>query len=85
MPNAFYSYGQAKYCDILCVNRYYAWYSDTGHLEVIQLQMETEYTAWNAKYNKPILTSEYGADSVVGLHTASFSSYLFAIQQVYGE
>lgn len=59
----------AQYLDVVSVNRYYGWYENTGHLELIQRQMDTEYTAWNAKHDKPILTTEYGADSVVGIHT----------------
>ncbi|KAG1682554.1 Beta-glucuronidase [Nymphon striatum] len=57
-----------EFADIICVNRYFAWYSDTGHTELIQRQVEHEYTAWNKKYGKPVLISEYGAGSVAGLH-----------------
>lgn len=27
-----------------------------------------EATAWHAKHNKPVLMSEYGADTIEGLH-----------------
>ncbi|GAB6023659.1 hypothetical protein CHUAL_008425 [Chamberlinius hualienensis] len=66
---SFVSDKAAKYVDIICVNRYYSWYSDTGHLELITMQMETEYASWFNLYNKPVMTTEYGADSVAGLHT----------------
>ncbi|XP_046391225.1 beta-glucuronidase-like isoform X2 [Ischnura elegans] len=59
----------AQYLDIIGVNRYYSWYSDTGHLELVQHQVESEITRWNQKFNKPVFMTEYGADAVSGLHT----------------
>lgn len=32
-----------------------------------------EAVAWNAKHHKPVLMSEYGADTVEGLHFVSQS------------
>ena len=55
---------------MLMVNRYYAWYSDTGALDVIQRQIVTEFDAWHQTHpGKPIMISEYGADTVTGLHS----------------
>ncbi|XP_071110750.1 beta-glucuronidase-like [Haliotis cracherodii] len=56
------------YVDIICFNRYYGWYSDTGHTEVIQLQLGSDMDGWRSKYNKPLIITEYGADTVAGLH-----------------
>jgi beta-glucuronidase len=53
--------------DLICVNRYYGWYVDTGHLEAAELNLETELRAW-ARLGKPILVSEFGADSIPGMH-----------------
>lgn len=50
------------------MNRYFAWYSDAGHLELIYRQVINEYTAWNKKHDKPVMISEYGAGSIPGLH-----------------
>lgn len=30
-----------------------------------------EATAWNKQYNKPVIMSEYGADTLEGLHMVS--------------
>ncbi|KAJ8304053.1 hypothetical protein KUTeg_017636 [Tegillarca granosa] len=57
-----------QYVDVLCINRYYAWYSDCGHTEVIQKQLTYDLTHWHQKYNKPIIITEYGADTIPGLH-----------------
>lgn len=55
--------------DIVCVNRYPAWYSDSGRTDLIQLQVTNELMAWHLRFNKPVLVTEYGAGSVIGMHT----------------
>ncbi|KAG5844382.1 hypothetical protein ANANG_G00161940 [Anguilla anguilla] len=59
----------APYVDVVCVNSYFSWYHDPGHLEVIPIQLNTQFENWYSKYQKPIIQSEYGADVVPGLHT----------------
>ncbi|XP_069954209.1 beta-glucuronidase isoform X6 [Cherax quadricarinatus] len=58
----------ASSLDVILVNRYYSWYSDTGHLEVIKPQTITEFTEWHKLHNKPVMISEYGAGSIAGFH-----------------
>ncbi len=58
----------SQWLDVICVNRYYAWYNDHGHREVIGLQLKNEMEKWHRKYNKPIILSEYGADTIAGFH-----------------
>lgn len=58
-----------QYMDVVCVNRYFGWYQDTGHLEVVADQIVHLFDRWHARYSKPILISEYGADTVAGLHS----------------
>ncbi|XP_065587905.1 beta-glucuronidase isoform X2 [Cyrtonyx montezumae] len=59
----------APYVDVICVNSYFSWYHDPGHLEVIPLQLTAQFENWYKAYQKPIIQSEYGADSVPGLHS----------------
>lgn len=54
--------------DVLCLNRYYSWYSDSGHLELVKAQTLTTLADWRQRWRKPLLLSEFGADSVAGLH-----------------
>lgn len=54
--------------DVLCLNRYYGWYIDTGDLESAEKKLEAELLGWQEKYNKPIIMTEYGADTQSGLH-----------------
>ncbi|XP_032120662.1 beta-glucuronidase isoform X5 [Sapajus apella] len=58
----------APYVDVICVNSYYSWYHDYGHLELIQLQLGTQFENWYKTYHKPIIQSEYGAETIVGFH-----------------
>uniref|UniRef100_A0A8C0LX66 Beta-glucuronidase n=1 Tax=Canis lupus familiaris TaxID=9615 RepID=A0A8C0LX66_CANLF len=58
----------APYVDVICVNSYYSWYHDYGHMEVIQLQLATEFENWYRTYQKPIIQSEYGAETIAGFH-----------------
>jgi beta-glucuronidase len=59
----------AEFFDVVCVNRYYGWYSDSGDLDLINMQLSYDLDGWYSKYNKPIIVSEYGADTVQGLHS----------------
>ncbi|XP_041658147.1 beta-glucuronidase [Cheilinus undulatus] len=59
----------APFVDVICVNSYFSWYHDPGHLEVIPIQLNTQFENWYGKYQKPIIQSEYGADAVLGLHS----------------
>ncbi|XP_053563422.1 beta-glucuronidase isoform X2 [Bombina bombina] len=59
----------APYVDVICVNSYFSWYHDPGHLEVIQLQLNNQFERWHAMYNKPMIQSEYGADTIPGFHS----------------
>uniref|UniRef100_UPI0037E8AF27 beta-glucuronidase n=1 Tax=Semicossyphus pulcher TaxID=241346 RepID=UPI0037E8AF27 len=59
----------APFVDVICVNSYFSWYHDPGHMEVIPIQLNTQFESWYGKYQKPIIQSEYGADAVPGLHT----------------
>ncbi|XP_074120071.1 beta-glucuronidase [Sminthopsis crassicaudata] len=58
----------APYVDVICINSYYSWYHDFGHLEVIRLQANTNFENWYKLYQKPIIQTEYGADSIPGFH-----------------
>ena len=65
----------AQYLDVIMINRYYGWYEDTGASNLITQQLTFDLKNWFKKHNKAILMSEYGADSVSGVH--SDPSYVF--------
>jgi len=67
---AFYTHGKCKvtrYADVILLNRYYGWYSETGDLESAAINLRKELEGW-AGENKPIIMTEYGADAITGMH-----------------
>ncbi|GHE77246.1 beta-glucuronidase [Amycolatopsis deserti] len=55
--------------DVVMINRYFGWYTQTGDLAAAERELEADLTAWAARHHKPILVTEYGADTVAGLHS----------------
>jgi beta-glucuronidase len=55
--------------DVLMLNRYYGWYVNTGDLPAAERALEAELNAWVKKHDKPIIMTEYGADTLSGLHS----------------
>jgi beta-glucuronidase len=54
--------------DVVMLNRYYGWYVNTGDLPAAERALEAELYAWVDKLGKPIIMTEYGADTLGGLH-----------------
>src|SRR5699024_8890291 len=62
--------------DILCINRYYGWYIDHGDLETAIPKLTEELEKWHEKYpDKPIMFSEFGVDTISGLHSIYADPY----------
>ena len=57
--------------DVLMLNRYYGWYLQTGDLAAAEQALEAELRAWEAKHGKPMIMTEYGADTMAGNHSLS--------------
>ncbi|CAH0715437.1 unnamed protein product, partial [Brenthis ino] len=57
-----------QHLDVICFNRYNGWYANTGSLANIATYVEEEAIAWHRKHNKPVIMTEYGADTISGLH-----------------
>jgi beta-glucuronidase len=54
--------------DVLLLNRYFGWYVFTGDLESAEQALESELRKW-AERGKPMVMTEYGADTQAGLHS----------------
>jgi len=54
--------------DVVMLNRYYGWYVNPGDLASAELALEAEISAWIEAYDKPIVFTEYGADTFPGVH-----------------
>jgi len=56
--------------DFLLINRYYGWYyNHHGELADVDSYLKAELEAYAQKYDKPILFSEFGADTIEGNHS----------------
>ena len=55
--------------DVILLNRYYGWYLNNGDLASAEQALEKELREWEAKFSKPIIVTEYGADTMPGVHS----------------
>lgn len=56
--------------DVVMLNRYYGWYVNTGDLVGAEYAWRQELRGW-ASEGKPIIITEYGADTLAGLHATT--------------
>jgi beta-glucuronidase len=55
--------------DVLALNRYYGWYAQGGRLQEAKAALRAELEGWQrVRPGKPIMFTEYGADTIAGLH-----------------
>ena len=70
--------------DVVCVNRYYGWYNLSGDLETAKYALNLELDFWET-IDKPLVLSEYGADTISGLHGVSPEMFSEEFQAEYYE
>ncbi|XP_063226156.1 beta-glucuronidase-like [Bacillus rossius redtenbacheri] len=58
----------AQFLDVICVNEYLGFYKYPGVLGAVRPGVLSLLRNWHAKHRKPLMVSEYGGDSMVGLH-----------------
>ncbi|MFC5382039.1 beta-glucuronidase [Aquipuribacter nitratireducens] len=56
--------------DVVMLNRYYGWYVQTGDLAAAEEAWRAELQGW-AGEGKPIIITEYGADTMPGVHSTT--------------
>ena len=73
--------------DVVMINRYYGWYVEPGDLDAAERGLEAELRAWATTHGKPIIVTEYGADTMAGLHSTEGSlwseEYQVALLETY--
>ncbi|MCI2774396.1 beta-glucuronidase [Staphylococcus petrasii] len=70
--------------DVLCLNRYYGWYTQTGDLKKAKVALKNELDEWGEKApGKPIMFTEYGADTIAGFHAANSQMFTEEFQVEY--
>ena len=55
--------------DVVSMNRYYGWYIATGDLDVAEMYLQGDIQGWIDRTGKPIMMTEYGADTQPGVHS----------------
>lgn len=55
--------------DVVCINRYWGWYSQSGQLDDGAELLAQELDALHDTLGKPIVISEFGADTIAGAHS----------------
>lgn len=57
----------ARLSDVICLNRYYGWYAFGADLDTAKKALASELEYWKS-IGKPVIFTEFGADTVAGLH-----------------
>ena len=70
----FFFVNQARHLDVVSFNRYNGWYANPGQTQQITNNVVEEATNWHRINNKPIIMTEYGADTIEGLHLVSVNA-----------
>lgn len=71
-----------KLSDVICLNRYYGWYFGGGDLERSEQKLRQELDYWKT-LGKPVIFTEYGADTVMGFHDTTPVMYTEEYQLEY--
>ena len=58
-----------EYLDLICLNRYYGWYTQPGQLDLACQELNRELDELFDVHKKPIILSEFGAGAIAGMHT----------------
>ncbi|WP_262315091.1 beta-glucuronidase [Lacticaseibacillus parakribbianus] len=66
-PNDYQKDLTTRTMDVVCLNRYYGWYNLSGDLDAACDALAVELDWWAAQH-KPVMLTEYGADTIAGLH-----------------
>jgi beta-glucuronidase len=55
--------------DVVSLNRYWGWYAQPADLEAARGMLEKELDAVHARLEKPVILTEFGADTLPGNHS----------------
>lgn len=55
--------------DVVFINRYWGWYTHSGQLDEGLAHLEQELDALYETMHKPMVISEFGADTIAGMHS----------------
>ena len=58
-----------EFLDVVGLNRYKGWYSEPGQITLGIEKLSEELDLLHEKYQKPIIITEFGADTIPGWHS----------------
>lgn len=61
--------------DYIAINRYWGWYVHGGRLDEARAALEEELDALYARHGKPVVITEFGADTIAGRHAVDPQLY----------
>jgi beta-glucuronidase len=67
--------------DVVCINRYWGWYTNTGDIEAGFKTISSELDRMHKKYKRPVMVTEFGADASAGTHAYNDDMYTEEFQQ----
>ena len=68
--------------DVVCINRYYGWYNLSGDMDAACYALNIELDFWQA-IGKPLIMTEYGADTLPGFHLSQPEMFSEEFQVMY--
>ncbi len=54
--------------DVVCVNRYFGWYTQPGRLDEAARVLEGDLDGLHRRFGKPVIVTEFGTDTLAGQH-----------------
>lgn len=57
--------------DVVMLNRYFGWYAQSGDLPAAERALQAEVDGWVEREGKPIIFTEYGGDTMAGVHSVT--------------
>ncbi len=72
----------SKLSDVICLNRYYGWYNGSPDIDGAMKKLREELDYWQT-VGKPLMFTEYGADTVMGFHDTTPVMYTEEYQLEY--
>jgi beta-glucuronidase len=55
--------------DVICINRYWGWYTQGGQIDAGAKTLAQELDSLHEQTGKPIVLTEFGADTLAGMHS----------------
>lgn len=70
-------------CDLIGINRYFAWYTEPVALETAAEKLDAELERIFKKHGKPIVLTEFGVDTIEGYHATTPQFFTEEYQTVF--